>query len=78
MESNAFFMSIDIAAQYFICFVAMIPVRSVNASAVETPFLKPNCDLLIILFLIIKSIYLDFKTFLTFLRKKIIEKLLYN
>ena len=69
MESNAFFMSIDIAAQYFILFESMVPVRSVNASEVETPFLKPNCDLLNILFFYIKSIYLDFKTF-----SKIFEK----
>ena len=69
MESNAFFRSIDIAAQYFILFEAMVPVSSVNASEVETYFLKPNCDLLIILFFSIKSIYLDFKTF-----SKIFEK----
>ena len=57
-------MSIYIAAQYFILFEAMVPVRLVNASKLETPFLKSNYDLLIILLLSIKFIYLDVNTFL--------------
>ena len=50
MESNAFFKSIDRAAHYFILFKDMNPVRSDNASDVETPFLKPYWALFITLF----------------------------
>ena len=50
MESNVFFRYIDIAEQHFNLFKDMVPVRSGNASEVETPSLKPNCDLLIIIF----------------------------
>ena len=44
MESNAFFKSIDRVAQYFFLFNDMNPVRSDNASEVDTSFLKPYWD----------------------------------
>ena len=42
MTDGIFFMFIDMAAQYFILFEAMVPVRSNNASEFENPLLKPN------------------------------------